>query len=146
MKGLRSIGSAVVLSVMISGIVLGQQSSSAVQVVTFGVSRAPQMIAKSFASVRNTKDISSNLASETFKTRLAKSALKVTLSSNTSDADGSLGKESPVGHNGLASASASIANGKSENRGIVQKDLLSFNAVNSSSSLHVASVLLTITE
>ena len=129
MNCMKSIGSAVVLSVLISGSILGQQSSSAVQVVTFGVNRAPQMLAKSFASIKNAKTMSSSLVSETVKTRLAESALKITLSSTTPDAHGTLDDKSSV-----------------ENRRNVQKDLLSFTTGKTPSPVDFASVLLTITD
>jgi hypothetical protein len=126
---MNSIGSALVLSVLISGSILGQQSSSATQVVTFGVNRTAQMLAKNFASVDNSRTMSSSLVSESVKTQLAKSALKVTLSSNTPDARVTLDNKSLV-----------------ENRSIVQKDLLSFTTRTARSTVDFASVLLTITD
>jgi len=143
---IKSIGAMVVVSVVISGNLAAQQTSSAVQVVTFGVARSPQMLVNRIASIQNATTIASALISETFQPRLSRIPVKITFSSKTSDKSKAIEGQSRDSEKAVSSASSSSVTRTSRNHESIQKDLQTFMLENESVPFGNTLLALTITE
>lgn len=146
MNTIASIGTIVVMSVVISGNLVAQQTSSASQVVTFGVARAPQMLVNSIASVSSKPINIAGSIAKMFRPRLAAIPLKVTFSSKNSAGLKVIERES-LSSEQFTSRSTSFSSRKTRREpGSIQKDLRIFMLDNESASFGNTAMVLTITQ
>jgi hypothetical protein len=143
---IASIGTIVVMSAVISGNLVAQQTSSASQVVTFGVARARQMLVNSIAFVSNNPTNAAGLVSKIFRPRLATIPLKVTFSSKNSAGFKVTDTESLSSGQSTSRAASFSARKTPTESGSIQKDLRIFMLDNESASFGTTAMVLTITQ
>ncbi len=80
MNRIKLIRRIIVLTVVVSGIALSQQSSNASQTVTFGVTRSSQQVLNNLFSAGSTTPSLSALGSANFREQHAAIAAKITVS------------------------------------------------------------------
>jgi hypothetical protein len=146
MNRIASIGTMAVLSAVISGNLVAQQTSSAVQVVTFGVSRTPQTLVHTIASVGKSTSFAPAMISQVLKPGLTKTPVKITFCSKTSEVSRAIERETLNSDREVLYASQFAVTRASRNKESVQKDLRTFTSEDTPAALGMASLLLTITE
>ncbi len=143
---ITSIAGVVILSVMISSNLFAQQTSSAAQIVTFGVSRTSQMLAQSLPTFSKTGTVSSSPELRSVHQRLSIIPAKITFSSKVSGASESSHESISRSQGSVPTAKLSSATLIPWNNARIQTDLRTFLAENQSASFGNSSVVLTITE
>lgn len=144
MKGITTIGLTVLLFAALGGNLRAQQSSSAVQTVTFGVSRTSQMVVQSFASLPNEGSFTQVSDAKTFQRKLAIIPAKITFSSETPG--GPSAGRSTLSRQALSQTNLLAARSDAANSGKVQQDLRTFLQQNGTLRRGVAPLVLTITD
>ncbi len=125
MRRMGSIAALIVLSVMISDNLTAQQTSSAAQIVRFGVARTPQMLVNSLSPLRSDGIVSPISSTKTPEQRLASIPAKITFSSKVLHTTGSYKKEYLNSENSASGANLSEVL-TPENDGRNQRDLKTF--------------------
>jgi hypothetical protein len=143
---ITSIAAVVVLSVVINSNLFAQQTSSAVQIVTFGVSRTSQMLAHGFPALASTGTVFPISESKSVQQKLSSIPAKITFSSKVSGVSGSSQNQPSTSESSVSGAKLSSATLTPWNNASVQTDLRTFLTENESAPLGNSSLLLTITE
>ena len=145
MKRIWVISFVVVLTIVMSSNLAAQQTSSALQVVTFGVSRTSHMVAGSLNSATLSKAASLPSESWTLAQTLATIPAKITVSSKIKpsavSSPASLSTEKSASATDLTSESA-----KPENYEGVDTDLRTYLQGEATSLINTSSLVLTITD
>lgn len=137
-------GAVVALIALTNSTVVAQQSSSAAQVVTFGVARTAQLLVASFATLASARTAVPRLESRTLQ-RLATMPAKITFAAKESKSAGVQHVESSAAI-GTSPGSSSPSSSPTMHAENVQTDLRTFLLEKASSCFGKTPVAVTITD